>query len=856
MNTAFVHLRVNGLRSPLGVSGPSLRFTWVLNQQPRAGDTFSVTAAATLPNLLAGEALIIDAAGIDPTRREHLADPPTGRLVYWRVGLCRAETVSWSEPEFFTTAPDLDGLGAGWITHPQVVGGWPRDDSRTIWFATTIQTLPTDTVTLAHIAAPGVVELRVDSRPVAGSILGPGYGELRHEAPAATYNLGRLSPGSHLVTIEFASGPFWIPDRSDRYAKFTVAAQAPMLRAAIEQLGETTRVTASGPSFQTGRGATAAHWYGGEDYDAGGPEPWSLADSEPVVPAALTHAPNIRWAQFPPIAITEVLTPRQTHTGVGAVVCDFGVNIAGVPELGWDSADLPRTITLRPSEILHDHAIDQISTGTPIFDTIQIPAGSAGRWRPRFSYHGFRYLEVRGSQQPELSVAALVMRAANSPAGTFTSSDAFLASLHLVVDRAVQGNMYSVFTDCPHREKLGWLEQLHLCFDALVRNYDVEAHLRDVMHHVRVAQLPSGAIPSIAPEFVDFTGVGFLGDHNAFRFDVNWGGAMVLVPLYHYRQYGDARVLHENLPAMRRYLGHLATIEEEGTLDFGLGDWIAVRQTAPRRLVATYGYLRVLRAAVEVARLVGDVTWLAELRSRVRAVSDALRQFDDPATDAGQTELALLVDLADTRADDETAERLFARLLDRIVIDGGAFTVGEVAFEPLVNSLHRRGLDELVYRTISQPDLPGYGMQLAAGVTALAETWSARGEASGEGSNNHFMLGMIDHWLHKDVAGLRQADGSIAWRRAVVEPVFLPDVCSAGSTHDSPMGRYGAHWTREPDHIVLTVEVPNGGQAAVRVRGLAPQDVGHGVHTFRVHPGEVDAPTSLAVPSAVREESW
>lgn len=856
MNT-FARLRVNGLKSPLGVSGPSLRFTWVLTQQPQAGDTVSVAAATTLPNLLTGASPIIAATGVDPTNREYLTDLPAERLVWWRVGLQHAGSMTWSEPQFFTTAPDLASLGARWITHPQVVGGWSPNESRTIWFSAAIQTLLADTVTLVHLAAPGVVEVRVDGRPIADNLFGPGYSELRHEVPATSYSLGQLTPGPHLVTVEFASGPFWISDRSDRYAKFIVQAQAPMLRAAVEQLGETTRVTPSGPAFQTGRGATtASHWYGGEDFDAGLPEPWKLVDAESAVPVELPTEPSIRWVQFPPVAVVETLTPQGIHPiDDDAVLYDFGVNIAGVPELSWNAAEQPRAITLHPSELLHNQTVSQDSTGTPIFDTIQIPARTDGRWHPRFAYHGFRYLEMRGGRWPYPAVTAQVARATNSPAGAFTSSDDFLSSLHRIVDRAVQGNMYSVFTDCPHREKLGWLEQLYLCFDVLVRNYDVEAHLRDVLHHVRVAQLPSGAIPNIAPEFVDFTGSGFLGDDNAFRFDVNWGGVIVLLPLSHYKQYGDVRVLQENLEAMRRYLDHLGTLEEAGTVDFGLGDWMALSHTAPRRLIATYGYLRVLRAAVEVAGLMGDVAWLAESQARAEMVAQALRQFENPRADAGQTELALLVDLADARADSGTAERFFAQLLNRIAVDGGTFTVGEVAFEPLINALHRRGLDDLVYRTISRPDVPGYGMQLALGVTALAETWSARIGPGGEGSNNHFMLGMIDHWLHRNIAGLRQAEDSVAWQRAIVEPSFLASVQSAGSSHDSPQGRYRAEWARRPEGVLLTVEVPVGGQATMLIPGLLPQGVQPGVHSYLVTPGDgTEIPTREF--TITREASW
>lgn len=846
MNAAPVRLRVNGLASPTGLSGGSLRLTWTRSHDDRAFDTLTVAAAGSLHELLDGDAsnLITQVTGIAGNCSELVLPTPTHRIVHWRVGLSRDETTVWSEPGRFATAPDLVALGASWVTHPQVAGGRAADDARTVWFATTIQTLPTDRDTLLHLAAPGVVEVRVDGVPIAESLLGPGYSDLLREAPAATYELGPLEPGPHLLSVELASGPFWISNRRDRYAKFTTRAQPPMLLAAVEQFGAGTRITASGSGFDTGRGPTgASYWYGGEDYDAGLPEPWEQGESVRAVVIDPRPAPSVWWPQFPPLTVTEVLEPtRVWRSEDGATVYDFGTNIAGVPEITWEEARLPQVVTLYPSEVLYQAAVNQDSTGTPIFDTIAIPANTTGAWHPRFAYHGFRYLEMRGARSPQPTLRALVIRAGNEPIGTFTTADEFLNTLHAVVDRAVQGNMFSVFTDCPHREKLGWLEQLHLCFDAIARNYDVEAHLRDVLHHVRSAQLPSGAVPNIAPEFVDFTGHEFLGDDNAFRFDVNWGGVIVLLPLYHYRSYADLRVLAENAPAMKRYLAHLAGLERAGSLDFGLGDWVSLNASAPRRLVASHGYLRVLQAAGRVAELLDDPAWRSGIDERIDVVCRALTQFDETSAEPSQTELVLLVDLAESRGDRGTADRHFARLLARIDADGGAFTVGEVAFEPLVNALHRRGMDDLIYRTISRTDVPGYGMQLSLGVTALAETWSAARGPEGEGSNNHFMLGMIDHWLHRQVAGLRQADNSAGWQRAVVEPVFLTEVPGAGSSYRSPLGEYAVEWTRGCDGgVTVVTRVPPGGRATVILPGLPQHDVSVGEHGY-VRPSDPSAP--------------
>ncbi|MBT2486897.1 MULTISPECIES: family 78 glycoside hydrolase catalytic domain [unclassified Microbacterium] len=846
MPNTFSRLRVNGLESPLGVASPSVRLSWVADEPLRPEDEIVVElgsadpAATTNFHVLAGDA------------RSIVLPRPATRLVQWRLGVRRAGRVVWEGVRGFATAPDLQASGAQWIAHPEVTAGRAEGDDRTVWFGFAVDSHASDTCALLHLAATGVVEVRVDGHLLRGGLLGPGYSDLKTETSAATHDLGQLAPGMHSVTIEMASGPYWISEGTERYSKFTAQHQAPRLLAMIEQFGASTRVTTTSPGrTRTGRGATiAAHWYGGEDFDAARPEPWQHGAGDVDTAVAVTDtSAQIWWPEHPPLAVVETRNEKASWDGDRGRVVDFGVNIAGVPEARWQPSSEDRIVEMHPAELISAQGVDQDSTGTPIFDSVHIPAGHGGSWSPRFGYHGFRYVELRG-QSEGVDVRAHVIRAANARAGEFTSGDGFLQRLHDVIDRAVQGNMHSVFTDCPHREKLGWLEQLHFCFDAIARGYDVEAHLRDMLHHANTAQLPSGAIPNTVPEFIDFSGHPYLGDDDAFRFDVNWGGVIVHLPLAHYREYGDRRVLVDNVPAMKAYVGYLGSRQVDGLIAFGLGDWIAIDASAPRELVASHGYLRVLESAEVVARIVGEPTWASDLRAQAEVVLRALRRHETPRPDASQTELVILTDIAERRGDSAAADAFFALLLARLAADGDAFTVGEVTFALLVELLHRRGQAELVYRTIARTDVPGYGMQLSRGVTALAETWSAERLAVGEGSNNHFMLGMIDHWLQSDVAGLRQSPNSIAWGAAVIAPTFLTGVPSAASVYHSARGTYRVAWRREGHGVRVEIEVPVDGRARVLIPGVPAHDVGPGGQVYFTADADADADVAAAEVSA------
>ncbi|KAK6209248.1 hypothetical protein LQW54_006460 [Pestalotiopsis sp. IQ-011] len=176
-----------------------------------------------------------------------------------------------------------------------------------------------------------------------------------------------------------------------------------------------------------------------------------------------------------------------------------------------------------PCERLKSGGLDQTTTGSPIYDAFT-SAGVAQTYSPKFMYHGFRYLAVNTTSAPAVADAmGLVIRTDAESVGPFETSDDMLNSIHKITDRAIQSNIYSVMTDCSHREKLGWLEQTHLVFQPVTRNYDCLALGNGIVSTMLDAQIDNGLVPDIAPEFVVF--------EQGFREDPNWGNALVLMPL-------------------------------------------------------------------------------------------------------------------------------------------------------------------------------------------------------------------------------------------------------------------------------------------------------------------------------------
>ncbi|GAB2964790.1 hypothetical protein GCM10023080_027550 [Streptomyces pseudoechinosporeus] len=302
-----------------------------------------------------------------------------------------------------------------------------------------------------------------------------------------------------------------------------------------------------------------------------------------------------------PVRVIETLQGKEIDGAEGSRVFDLGRNIAGWPEVTVTAPE-GTTVRIHPAESLKDgHAFQSVSNvGAPLWDSYTTKGGGrAETWHPKFSYHGFRYLELKGLPEgAEVSVRGKVLRTDNASAGSFSSSEPLLDDVHGLIRRAIEGNMMSILTDCPSREKLGWLEQNQLVFPSLAANYDMRSYLRKIVRDMADAQTPEGLIPSTVPDYVELSG--------AYRNDPNWGGAFVLVPWQLYTTYGDEETLRTYFPQMKQYVTFLEQKVVGGILDYGLGDWITPDRTFPRAVAGTYGYWRVVDAMSRTAEVLGD----------------------------------------------------------------------------------------------------------------------------------------------------------------------------------------------------------------------------------------------------------
>jgi alpha-L-rhamnosidase len=800
-------LKAAGHADPVAVPTARPVLSWRVAGESRTLRGFAVRRADTIADLPSAPVIAHDT----PLAPWPGADLRSGEIAYWQAGVRTGEgAVSWSAPAS-VEAPVWDLADAAAITHPAWLAPttWrPLPELRhTVTVASTV-----DRARLAF-TGNGVVVPLIDGAPMISGRLEPGYAPPGGPSPATSWDVTAvLDAGTHILTLALGSGMTFLPDEPDRYTKFRRTGEALWVRAALHLYHRDGRVetVTTGPDWEARLGSTTvAHWYGGESFDTATTGDWG--------PAAFAPGTGHVWRWAPPVQVTETVAARMISDRGDWRVFDIGVNAAGRPCLRLATpAEGP--ITIAPAELLDpEHlGVDQSTTGSPIWDDARL-APEEREWAPSFVYHGARYVEVSGAPA-DAELGFEIMRTANEPVQTFTTSHHFLDRLHAVIDRAVQSNMYSVFTDCPHREKLGWLEQLHLCFDALARGYDVKAHLQDAVHHMIASQTASGLIPNIAPEHVVFDFDAHHGDPTAFRDDPNWGRAILEVPWRLFRHYGDTTALETAWPAAVRYLDHLRSRSQRNLLDHGLGDWVALDDSTPVGMTATWGYARTAETAAKTAAVLGDAAAHDRYDRLAHEIWTAWRDRyrDDTGVWGSGSQASWALALNSPVLDPSERTGAYVRLRKSIEA-GEAFTVGEIALPALIDALTDHGDGELLLATMQREDVPGYGLQLATGATALTESWQGADGNAGVVSQNHFMLGAIDAWILGRVAGLRQHPDDIGWRHVVVDPLDLPEVESANLAYESPYGRYEVVWRRDPDGVRhLRYAAPPGAVVDVR----------------------------------------
>ena len=470
-------------------------------------------------------------------------------------------------------------------------------------------------------------------------------------------------------------------------------------------------------------------------------------------------APDVRVIKTFSDPQANQLEPR---TGI---VYDFGQNFAGWPRVRV-KGPAGAVLKLTPGELLKpDGSVTQRSSGGPQWWTYTLRGDAAGEeWAPRFSYYGFRYVEAEWSKTGDgedaapagkvLEITGEELSSASPVTGSFESSDETLNAIHKLIVNAMHNNEVSLFTDCPHREKLGWLEETHLVAPGLMFNNDLRGLYAATGKNIEDAQHADGGVPTIAPQYTMFG-----PKYPIYDDSPEWGSASVLAPWAAYRFYGDKGELERKYAVMQGYVKFLEGKASDGIVAYGLGDWYDIGPKPPGvsqdTSLGVTGTLMLYEDAVamgKIAALLGHADDAAMYAALAKREADAFnRKFWDGAKgwyDTG-SQTANAMPLALGIVPEERRAQVLKHVVADIAAHDDHITTGEVGYPYLLRALMEAGRSDLVLDMMLRKNPPSYGSQLDAGATSLTEAWDANPRAS----QDHFMLGgaeVVLSWAGRD----------------------------------------------------------------------------------------------------------
>lgn len=738
---------------------------------------------------------------------------------------------------------------SGWSPAALVDGVRSLHDDGSLWLRREFAPAAHVVRAVVHVCGLGQYVLTLDGRKVGDDWLTPGWTQYGMTSLYDTYDVTPAlggDPAAHCLALHLGGGMYDMHgDTRGSQQTNTLGPLKAILELHLDYADGRHEVVGSDASWQRHAAAeTYCGVFGGEDQDARRePDGWRRPGFAATdwVPALEVPGPGGRLCGLsraaPPVRVHERREPRaRTEPRPGTLVLDLGQNASWVPEVDLDGPAGAR-VTLWPAEILHeDGTVDQ-TTMRPGKHTTVTLRGGALTWHPAFWYCGSRYWQVEAAAADGTPLRAqdllrgfrgLLVHTTSTPVGTFTCSNDLFVRTRELIEWALRSNMVSLITDCPHREKSGWLEQIHLMAPGMAFTYDMMPLFAKTMSDMRDAQLRDGMVPTTAPEYFVYQG--------GFRHSIEWGGAVFYLPRLIRDWYGDTVFLGEYWPVMRRYLAFLQTKAPNGILDGGLGDWDGdFNKKTPIPLTGTAYYHLAIATCERIARDLGRTADAAELRALDDKVKAAFcATWLDAATGkvagASQASQAIALDLDLLPA--AAREAAFARLVDAVAASGTAIDCGEIGHPSLLRALADGGRSDLVFNIHSQSDRPGYGWHLLHGATSLTETWNC-----GPISHNHFMLGHILEWFYRDVAGLRPDPEHPAFAAFTVRPTVVGDLTWAKAHYDSIRGRIETGWRLDGGALCVDLVVPPNTEATVELPGTDPGAVREGAGPAGKAPG-------------------
>jgi len=721
----------------------------------------------------------------------------------------------------------------------------------------------------AHITARGTYcgtlngqELNVGNK----DYFTPGASHFDRHLFFHTYNVAPLlQQGENCLEFTITSG-WWSDAQNFMLFKYNFWGDNPSLcmeliitytsgHIEIISTDETWRCATNGPIRY------ASHFHG-ETYDARlenaekNWQPCAIIEPTPIYEAGeYINAPDLNVTQPEmtphlgnPVGEAVILRAQSLTTKLDCFIYDMGQNMVGVPRIKV-KGEPGQQITLRYAEALYPPLPRYGNLQGCIFTEnlrdadctdIYICKGDSGgeTIAPRFTFHGYRYIEISGLDTPPAlhEVEGVVLSSILEETGHFECSSQMVNRLFENIRWSQRANFISIPTDCPQRnERMGWMGDAQVFAETATYNANVQDFFRRFLVSVRDLQRPNGCFPDIAPQDGAWGGI-------------PWGSAGIIVPWTLYRQYGNREILEENYSAMQKYIEYLQQNSANFLLDpgiGGLGDWLAYDMTTDDELIWNAIFAYDTRIVADTAKVLGDTATFAKLDALYSSIKQTWNKtFVCPHTGKTRNRTGEINDTQTSYALPlyygifNNPSQAAAHLNRKTEELGYLLTTGFLGTQCIAAALSDNGYANTAYKLLQQEEYPSWLYPITQGATTIWERWNSQthkdgfGEHNNMNSFNHYSLGAVGAWLYSRVLGIRPGEGG-GYKNFIIAPCF-GELAYAEGHYDTQHGRIHSRWEQKNDGYALTVGIPPGTSATILLPGQESVTAQAGEHEFFV----------------------
>ena len=678
---------------------------------------------------------------------------------------------------------------------------------------------------VVYVTALGLYEMHINGERVGDHILAPDWTDYRKRVRYQAYDVtSLLKTGGNAIAVLLANG--WFSGHIGNGGNAFFGKQpAFLVQLEVTYADGHTEQVVTDDSWKTHASPTlSSDFMFGESYDARRElKDWDQAglDESQWVPVLRRDesARRLESQVMEPVRqICELKPKTVTEPTRGSWVYDLGQNMVGVVRLQV-SAPAGTKLTLRHAEMLNPDGTLYTKNlrGAPSVDHYICRGGGVEIWQPRFTFHGFRYVEVTGltGQPKKDAVTGIVITSDTTPTGEFACSDDRINQLQSNIRWGQRGNYISVPTDCPQRdERLGWMGDAEVFIRTATYNADVAGFFSKWLVDVDDGQSPAGSFSDVSPNTMGANGV------------PAWGDAGVICPWTIYEVYGDRRILEQHLPAMTKWVDYLhrhsKDLIRETDRGNDYGDWLSIEADTPKDLIGTAYFAYATHLLAKSYRALGRDADADKYEQLFQAIKVAFNQRYVAADGRiqGNTQCAYAMALKFELLPDALRPKAAEYLEQDIQAKGGHLSTGFVGVSYLLPVLTQAGKADAAYGLLLQDTFPSWLFSVKHGATTIWERWDGwtpeKGfQDPGMNSFNHYSLGSCGEYLFGGIGGIRPA--SPGFKTILIEPVIRDGLTWAKTSYDSIHGTIATAWKHEGKQLTLEVVVPANTTATVYV---------------------------------------